>query len=83
MEASACSAAGVGYKMLMFDCGSQLVREYCFKLTSDSTALDFVKDMMQLIEEYDIPAHSPIEQMFSAASSSFLAPNYSENMDDR
>ena len=84
MEACSGSAAGVGYKMLMFDCGgSQLVKEFCFKINTDASDLDFVQNIMGLIEENRIPAHSPIEQRFSAASSSFLAPNYSADMKDR
>ena len=83
MEASAGSVAGVGHEMLLVPCGSQLVREYCFKMKETTTAIDFMLDLLHLMEENDIAMHSPIVHRFSTASSAFLAPNYSENMDDR
>ncbi len=70
---------------MSFDCGGQQwVFEVCFK--SDVKVgesfmdekkrkeipkdIQFIKDLLELIEEYDIPAPCPIEHRWTSASSS-------------
>ncbi|EIE19735.1 L-galactono-1,4-lactone dehydrogenase-like protein [Coccomyxa subellipsoidea C-169] len=66
-------------EILGFDCGGeQWVLEVAFPtgtLKKPSHAdLNFMKDLMQQIEENGIPAASPIEQRWTASSSSPMSP---------
>ena len=66
-------------KLLQFDCGGeQWVWEVCFptgtyedKNTND---IDFMEELLAGIESRGIAAHSPIEQRWTASSSSFMSP---------
>jgi len=60
-------------EILGFDCGGeQLVYEVCFSIGSlkekSHKDLEFVKELLQLIEDHNIPAASPIEQRWTARS---------------
>lgn len=65
-------------KILGFDCGGQQwVSEIAFPVYDNAKAhmdLDFVEDVLDLIEKRRIPAPAPIEQRWSAPSSSALSP---------
>eukprot|EP00977_Amphora_coffeiformis_P026794 scaffold30342_cov157-Amphora_coffeaeformis.AAC.1 len=66
-------------ELLQFDCGGQQwVWEVCFPAGkvngSNGNDMEFMKQLLKGIEEKKIPAHSPIEQRWSAASSSFMSP---------
>ncbi|TDH71025.1 uncharacterized protein CCR75_002402 [Bremia lactucae] len=64
-----------------FDCGGQqLVEEVCFP-TTGTIDLDFMENLLRRIDEEDIPAHSPIEQRWTARSTSFMSPASSSNPD--
>ena len=56
----------------------QWVWEVCFPTgkveQSNGNDMEFMKTLLEGIEEKKIPAHSPIEQRWSAASSSFMSP---------
>ena len=56
----------------------QWVWEVCFPTgkvnESNGNDMEFMKQLLEGIEERKIPAHSPIEQRWSAASSSFMSP---------
>jgi L-galactono-1,4-lactone dehydrogenase len=66
-------------ELLQFDCGGQQwVWEVCFATgnvdKSDGRDMRFMQRLLEGIEEQNIPAHSPIEQRWSAASSSLMSP---------
>jgi L-galactono-1,4-lactone dehydrogenase len=66
-------------ELLQFDCGGQQwVWEVCFATgnveKSDGRDMRFMQRLLAGIEEQHIPAHSPIEQRWSAASSSLMSP---------
>lgn len=65
-------------RILQFDCGGQQwVSEVSFPVSKDGKArqdLQYVKNLMDLIEEENIPAHSPIEQRWTAPSYSPMSP---------
>jgi L-galactono-1,4-lactone dehydrogenase len=66
-------------ELLQFDCGGQQwVWEIAFPtgtLTENNgNDMTFVEQLLQGIEEQNIPAHSPIEQRWSASSSSLMSP---------
>jgi L-galactono-1,4-lactone dehydrogenase len=74
-----------GYRMLpsdqllQFDCGGQQwVWEVCFPTgtqeDNNGNDMHFMDELLQGIEENDIPAHSPIEQRWTASSSSLMSP---------
>ena len=72
--------------ILGFDCGGQqLVFEVCFPIgtLNDATGKDieFVKQLLDIAESAGIPAPSPIEQRWTARSTSPMSPAYSENKD--
>ena len=72
--------------VLGFDCGgSQWGFEVCLPagtLSHPSGAdLDFVKELKRQLEIARLPAPAPIEQRWTAASSSPMSPAYSENAD--
>ncbi|EGZ23779.1 hypothetical protein PHYSODRAFT_485337 [Phytophthora sojae] len=62
-----------------FDCGGQqLVEEVSFPCTG-SLELDFMEKLLKRIDAEDIPAHSPIEQRWTARSTSLMSPASSPN----
>ncbi|EEY69252.1 L-gulonolactone oxidase, putative [Phytophthora infestans T30-4] len=64
-----------------FDCGGQqLVEEVSFP-TTGTLDLDFMEKLLKRIDEEDIPAHSPIEQRWSARSTSLMSPASASNPD--
>lgn len=78
--------------VLGFDCGGQqCVLEVCFPMgkfggkpaqQQEHRDLQFVHRLLDRMREYGIPAHSPIEQRWTAASPSPLSPAYSPDPDD-
>lgn len=70
-------------QLLQFDCGGQQwVWEICFPTgTQDEdngNDMEFMTKLLEGIEEEGIPAHSPIEQRWSASSSSLMSPAYGD-----
>lgn len=68
-------------KMLNFDCGGQQwVFEVCFPTgtydNNNTNDMQFMEDLLTQIENEKIPAHTPIEQRWSASSSSLMSPAY-------
>lgn len=68
-------------ELLQFDCGGQQwVWEVCFPTgtqeKSSGNDMDFMTELLAGIEREEIPAHSPIEQRWSASSSSLMSPAY-------
>lgn len=65
-------------RILQFDCGGQQwVSEVAFPIPKGSKSqpdLQYVLNLLDLIEEEDVPAHSPIEQRWTAASLSPMSP---------
>ncbi|TVU50823.1 hypothetical protein EJB05_02214, partial [Eragrostis curvula] len=81
-----------GYRMgwsdeiLGFDCGGQQwVSENCFPTGTlgnpSMKDLDFIENLLQLIEKEDIPAPAPIEQRWTARSKSPMSPASSSEED--
>ena len=81
-----------GYKtrpsdeLLQFDCGGQQwVWEIAFSTgtlhENNGNDMVFVEQLLQGIEEQNIPAHAPIEQRWSASSSSLLSPVHENDND--
>jgi L-galactono-1,4-lactone dehydrogenase len=69
-------------RILQFDCGGQQwVNEVAFEcgtIDEPSTAdIDYMLELLELIESSGVPAPAPIEQRWSAASQSPLSPAYS------
>ncbi|KAL7689650.1 putative galactonolactone dehydrogenase, L-gulonolactone/D-arabinono-1,4-lactone oxidase [Plasmopara halstedii] len=57
-----------------FDCGGQqLVEEVSFP-TTGTLDIDFMVGLLKRIDEENIPAHSPIEQRWTARSTSLMSP---------
>ncbi|KAK4412885.1 L-galactono-1,4-lactone dehydrogenase, mitochondrial [Sesamum alatum] len=74
-------------EILGFDCGGQQwVSETCFPAGTLSkpsmTDLEYIEQLMQLIEKENIPAPAPIEQRWTACSRSLMSPAYSSSEDD-
>ncbi|KAG9140955.1 hypothetical protein Leryth_010468 [Lithospermum erythrorhizon] len=74
-------------EILGFDCGGQQwVSETCFPAGTLSKPnmkdLEYIEDLMQLIEKENIPAPAPIEQRWTASSKSLMSPAYSSSEDD-
>lgn len=74
-------------EILGFECGGrQWVLENCIPtgtLAEPSYAdLDYLEEIKTLIERYQIPAASPIEQRWTARSTSPMSPAFSNNSDD-
>jgi len=68
-------------QLLQFDCGGQQwVLEVCFPTgtydTNNQNDMIFMQQLLKGIEEKKIAAHSPIEQRWSASSSSYMSPAY-------
>ena len=66
-------------KLLQFDCGGQQwVWEIAFPTgtmqENDGSDMSFMEQLLEGIEEQQIPAHSPIEQRWTASSSSIMSP---------
>lgn len=66
-------------RLLQFDCGGQQwVFEVCFETGTQAknnrNDMKFMIELLDKIEENNIPAHSPIEQRWSASSSSPMSP---------
>ncbi|OIV90348.1 hypothetical protein TanjilG_21790 [Lupinus angustifolius] len=74
-------------EILGFDCGGQQwVSETCFpagKLSNPSMKdLEYIEELMQLIEKEEISAPAPIEQRWTTSSRSPLSPASSPSEDD-
>lgn len=66
-------------QLLQFDCGGQQwVWEVCFPTgtyeNNNNNDMDFMENLLEGIEKGKIAAHSPIEQRWSASSSSKMSP---------
>ena len=66
-------------KLLQFDCGGQQwVWEIAFPTgtleENDGSDMSFMEQLLEGIEGQEIPAHSPIEQRWTASSSSVMSP---------
>jgi len=84
---SAGERVGDSTEILGFECGGvQWVLENCIPAgTVDQPSmadLDYIVQLKQIIERERIPAASPIEQRWTARSSSPLSPAYSSNAQD-
>ena len=65
--------------ILGFDCGGeQWVDEVCFRdgtvAAPGSAAMDYMSDLLKLIQRGALPAHAPIEQRWTCGSPSRLSP---------
>jgi len=74
-------------KVLGFECGGQQwVSEICFAAGSAGTPngndLKYAKELLQLIQDHQVPAPSPLEQRWTSASSSPMSPAHSTSPDD-
>ncbi|KAL3533643.1 hypothetical protein ACH5RR_007164 [Cinchona calisaya] len=74
-------------EILGFDCGGQQwVSEICFPTGTLSKPsmkdLEYIEELIKLIEKEHIPAPAPIEQRWTACSKSFMSPAYSPSEDD-
>uniref|UniRef100_A0A5B7ASZ1 Putative L-galactono-1,4-lactone dehydrogenase n=1 Tax=Davidia involucrata TaxID=16924 RepID=A0A5B7ASZ1_DAVIN len=74
-------------EILGFDCGGQQwVSEICFPagtLAKPSMKdLEYIEELMQLIEKEEIPAPAPIEQRWTACSKSLMSPASCSAEDD-
>lgn len=70
-------------QLLQFDCGGQQwVFEVCFETgtqeENNNNDMIFMKKLLEQIETNKIPAHSPIEQRWSASSSSPMSPSHGD-----
>ncbi|CAI9099719.1 OLC1v1036582C1 [Oldenlandia corymbosa var. corymbosa] len=74
-------------EILGFDCGGQQwVSETCFPTGTLSKPslkdLEYMEELIQLIEQENLPAPAPIEQRWTACSKSLMSPAYSSSEDD-
>ncbi|KAK4485515.1 hypothetical protein RD792_008157 [Penstemon davidsonii] len=74
-------------EILGFDCGGQQwVSETCFPAGTLSKPsmkdLEYIEQLLQLIEKQNLPAPAPIEQRWTASSKSLMSPAYSSSSDD-
>lgn len=74
-------------ELLQFDCGGQQwVWEVCFPTgcydVNNGNDMKFMEDLLSNIELHGIAAPAPIEQRWSASSSSLMSPAYSPKKDD-
>lgn len=86
-ERSAGFRADDSTKILGFDCGgAQWVLEVVFPIGSikeqSGKDIKFVQKLLSLIEEHNLPAPCPIEQRWTARSSSPMSPAYSTKEDE-
>ena len=70
-------------QLLQFDCGGQQwVWEVCFPTgtyeTNNGNDMKLLEELLQAIEDEDIAAPAPIEQRWSASSSSLMSPAHGE-----
>lgn len=75
--AAAGARVGPVHTILGFDCGGeQWVSEVALPVPAEKPTTDvtFVRDLLDQIEADAIPAHAPIEQRWSAGSSSPMSP---------
>ncbi|KAJ3681053.1 hypothetical protein LUZ60_015542 [Juncus effusus] len=79
----------VGYsdEILGFDCGGQQwVSENCFPVGSLSNPnfrdLEYIEELLKLIERESVPAPAPIEQRWTGRSESKMSVAFSNNADD-
>merc|ERR1711933_201397 len=68
-------------QLLQFDCGGQQwVYEVCFPTgtlqQNNGNDMQFMYDLLNSIETSNIPAPAPIEQRWSASSSSYMSPAF-------
>lgn len=66
-------------EILGFDCGGeQWVLEVVFDAgkSDDMKDIRFMEELMEVIRKHDVPAPAPIEQRWTAASSSPMSPSY-------
>ncbi|XP_073151717.1 L-galactono-1,4-lactone dehydrogenase, mitochondrial-like isoform X1 [Henckelia pumila] len=73
-------------EILGFDCGGQQwVSEICFPVGTlkkpNMRDLEYIEQLLQLIESENIPAPAPIEQRWTAGSKSLMSPAYSSSED--
>jgi L-galactono-1,4-lactone dehydrogenase len=73
-------------ELLQFDCGGQQwVWEICFPTGTQEkntgNDMELMRQLLEGIEEKEIPAHSPIEQRWSSGSSSFMSPAHGTEND--
>lgn len=71
-------------QLLQFDCGGQQwVWEVCFPTgtyeTNNGNDMKLLEELLQAIEDEDIAAPAPIEQRWSASSSSLMSPAHGES----
>ncbi|XP_042485594.1 L-galactono-1,4-lactone dehydrogenase 2, mitochondrial [Macadamia integrifolia] len=74
-------------EILGFDCGGQQwVSENCFPAGTlpkpSMKDLEYIEELLKLIERERIPAPAPIEQRWTACSKSLMSPAYSTGEDD-
>ncbi|EPS69983.1 l-galactono-1,4-lactone dehydrogenase [Genlisea aurea] len=74
-------------EILGFDCGGQQwVSETCFPAGTLSNPsmkdLEYVENLLELIEKNDVPSPAPIEQRWTGRSRSVMSPAYSSSTDD-
>ncbi|KAL6498510.1 hypothetical protein OROHE_026607 [Orobanche hederae] len=74
-------------EILGFDCGGQQwVSETCFPAGTLSKPsmkdLEYIENLMRIIEKENIPAPAPIEQRWTSSSRSLMSPAYSSSEDD-
>ena len=68
--------------LIVFNCESwKCVLEVAFK-KEGLNDLQFMKDLYEFYQKYNVPAHSPIEQRWTLSSRSWMSPAYSENPED-
>ncbi|KAL6530527.1 hypothetical protein OROMI_028416 [Orobanche minor] len=74
-------------EILGFDCGGQQwVSETCLPAGTLSQPsmkdLEYIENLMRIIEKENIPAPAPIEQRWTSSSRSLMSPAYSSSEDD-
>ncbi|KAL8095298.1 hypothetical protein AgCh_036675 [Apium graveolens] len=74
-------------EILGFDCGGQQwVSETCFPAGTlakpNMKDIQYIEEVMQLIEKEQVPAPAPIEQRWTTSSKSPMSPAYSSAEDD-
>ena len=74
-------------EILGFDCGgSQWVFEVCIPTGTlaapNGSDIDFVTNLQHDLQKAELPAPAPIEQRWTASSTSPMSPAYSENHDE-
>ncbi|EQC38351.1 galactonolactone dehydrogenase [Saprolegnia diclina VS20] len=73
-EKSQGSRVALSDDVIGFDCGGQqLVSEVAFP-SADGSDLTFMEDLLARIERDQIPAHTPIEQRWTASSRAVMSP---------